>query len=116
MARLSRDGSKAAYTANRAIYVVSIGADGRAGVPAKVCEDCGSTDDWSPDGKGLLLMIRRQPNSVIAWLDLVSGKHTEILSHPSYFIAQPNFSADGRWISFNAPIGFACLKWPTSLI
>ena len=100
-AQISRDGSQTAYAANGAIYVVSIGADGRAGVPAKVCEGCGAPADWAPDGKGLLVVIRRQPNPTVGWLDLASGQHKEILSEPRYFLVQPNFSADGRWISFN---------------
>jgi Tol biopolymer transport system component len=100
--RISRDGSKVAYAANRAIYVVSIGTDGRAGVAAKVCEGCGQPIDWSPDGKGLLTQILRQPAATVAWLDLASGQHKEILSHPRASVQVPNFSLDGRWISFNA--------------
>jgi eukaryotic-like serine/threonine-protein kinase len=101
-ARISRDGSKAAYAANGTIYIVSIGTDGRAGVPAKVCDGCGGLADWSPDGKGLLLTIGNQPNQAIGWVDVASGKHAVILSDPGLFVTQPNFSADGRWIAFNA--------------
>src|SRR5439155_4141971 len=100
-ARISRDGSKVAYAANQAIYVVSIGTDGRAGIPAKVCEGCGYPFDWSPDGKGLLTGIQRQPAAAIGWLDLATGQYKEILSDPRSSVLQAIFSPDGHWISFN---------------
>ena len=101
LSRISRDGSKAVYSANGAAYVVSIGSDGRAGVPVQVCEACGAPADWSPDENGLLLSVTKQPNPVIGWLDVASGEQTEILGHPGHTVGQPKFSDDGRWIVFD---------------
>ena len=99
--RIARDGAKVAYSLNGIVFVASIGADGRAGVPTRVCQGCGVPAGWEPDGRALLLHVRRQPTLSIGWLDPASGQHREILKDPDFLVAQPDVSPDGRWISFN---------------
>jgi Tol biopolymer transport system component/DNA-binding winged helix-turn-helix (wHTH) protein len=66
--------------------------------------------DWSSDGERLLLTRRTDDNHrAEIWLLSVGGASASqppafqrIISDPSYYLYQPHFSPDGRWIAFNA--------------
>ena len=66
--------------------------------------------DWSPDGKRLL--VTRENSDSHRWdIWVMPGIVTEsprgpearkITSHPTYYLSQPHYSPDGRWILFQA--------------
>jgi Tol biopolymer transport system component/DNA-binding winged helix-turn-helix (wHTH) protein len=66
--------------------------------------------DWSPDGKRLLTTLENSDSHRWGiWLmpAIVTGfprgpEARNITSHPTYDLAQPHYSPDGRWIVFEA--------------
>jgi Tol biopolymer transport system component len=95
---LSPDGSKAAYWIFGAEKAAIYSIDTRGGVPEKICDDCGAPWGWSPDGKQILYYWANRRR--VGLLDIASGGKIELLKHPSLILAHPQFSPDGRWISF----------------
>jgi serine/threonine protein kinase/Tol biopolymer transport system component len=101
---ITRDGTRVAYAESIdgkrwTTYVVP--ATG-AGVPEKVCDDCGYVEDWSPDGTRILGGRQGESGSIFWLLDLPSGKKIELLRDPKRILYQGRFSPDGRWICFRA--------------
>ena len=108
-ARISRDGSRAAYTIETSLYAMTVGSDGQPGVAAKLCGNCAgmseSLNELTPDGKGVLLSISKPPGSSLVLFDLSSGQQHEIITDASHLLNRASFSPDGRWIAFNSLIG-----------
>jgi len=104
---LSGDGSKAGYTlgqrTGRAAYLVSLGADGRAGVPQKVLESAGV---WtvSADG-GKLLCSSGAGDLTLEVVDVATGRKTTYLSVSGRAVNRPRLSSDDRWIAFHSRRG-----------
>ena len=80
------------------MYKVSV----RGGAPQKVCDDCGSLADVSPDDK-YVLYHRGDPWSAYA-LNLGTGNRTLIVGH-KYRTYSSRFSPDGKWITFQTDSG-----------
>ncbi len=74
----------------------------RGGVPQKVCADCGSLSDISPDDK-YVLYHRGDPWSAYA-LNLSTGNRTLIVGH-KHRTYSSRFSPDGKWIAFQTDSG-----------
>jgi eukaryotic-like serine/threonine-protein kinase len=74
----------------------------RGGAPQKVCPDCGSLADVSPDDK-YVLYHRGDPWSAYA-LNLSTSKRTLIAGH-KYRTYSSRFSPDGKWIAFHTDSG-----------
>jgi Tol biopolymer transport system component len=80
------------------MYKVSV----RGGAPQKVCGDCGSLADVSPDDK-YVLYHRGDPWSAYS-LNLGTGDRTLIVGH-KYRTYSSRFSPDGKWITFQTDSG-----------
>ena len=68
--------------------------------------------DWSPDGKQLLILqetsdTHRLQISLLSAVPIPDSEPIvrKIADDPAYFLWQPHFSPDGRWIVFNATRG-----------
>ena len=108
----NREGTKLAYRLRSENGQVSthVLSAGHPGVPHKVCDDCGGPNDFSPDERWLLFADRPADASApnpIAILDLVSGKKSRLIEHPTHTLFSPRFSPDGRWVSFQEFTGLA---------
>jgi len=77
-------------------YVVPI----NGGEAERACQDCGTPNGWSHDGRKILyeLLAAR----AIVLVDAVSGEKTEILKHSKYGLSRGRLSPDDRWISFHS--------------
>jgi len=86
------------------IYVLRLSPEGHPGVPERVCDACGQPAAWTPDGH---LLFSRFGAPGLLLLDIGSGEKVVIAERPknSSTLNAPSFSADGRWISFVAPLG-----------
>jgi Tol biopolymer transport system component len=98
---LSHDGTKVAYSYRHdgkfPVFVVAA----TGGTPDKVCDDCGTVEEWSADGGRITYMTAQDPSGV-GILVVGSSNDAGWLSHPGYGIYNPRLSADGHWIAFNA--------------
>jgi Tol biopolymer transport system component/DNA-binding winged helix-turn-helix (wHTH) protein len=94
-AAISRDGSQIAYTDGVRVYIRSRSG----GAPRLLCEKCGRPDDWSPDGK--LILSPSLDTKSIDVRDLISGRFTTIITHPSLVTTAPRVSPDGKWLTFH---------------
>jgi eukaryotic-like serine/threonine-protein kinase len=94
-AAISRDASQLAYTDGERVYVGYRGG----GAPRLLCEKCGRPDDWSPDGK--LILSPSLTTKSIDVLDLITGRFTTIIIHPSLITTAPRVSPDGKWLTFH---------------
>jgi Tol biopolymer transport system component/DNA-binding winged helix-turn-helix (wHTH) protein len=66
-----------------------------------------SVQDWSADGKWLLVSQNKNYRSQIWRIPVAAAPNAEaaaekVTSDPAYMLWQPHFSADGRWIVFEA--------------
>ena len=66
-----------------------------------------SVQDWSADGKWLLVSQNKDYRSQIWRIPVAAAPNAEaaaqkVTSDPAYMLWQPNLSADGRWIVFEA--------------
>lgn len=112
---VSRDGRRVAFRELRdpkvPILVSPLGAGSGAGVSADergevktLCEDCGGPTDWSPGDRYLLF----EPGATIAYvgrLNVASGTHEPLLTHPDRSLRGARYSPDGRWIAFYEETG-----------
>jgi Tol biopolymer transport system component/DNA-binding winged helix-turn-helix (wHTH) protein len=94
-AAISRDASQLAYTDGERVYV----GYRSGGAPRLLCEKCGRPDDWSPDGK--LILSPSLATKSIDVLDLITGRFTTIIIHPSLITTAPRVSPDGKWLTFH---------------
>ena len=99
--RISPDGSRVIFESfddpKAQLQIVSSGG----GVSKSVCEDCGVFQDWSPDGKKIIL--RKGPfgqQGRLALQRVGSGEESASLKHAKYTVTGARFSADNRWVSF----------------
>ena len=103
---ITADGTKVSYSVIEDqkfnIYTVSLEPDGAPGVLEKVCDGCGWSWDWSPDGRTILLGREPAARLTLSVLDVATRQITNLLQHPKYDMARARFSPDGRWISSNA--------------
>jgi Tol biopolymer transport system component len=99
---LSHDGARIAFTTSdrkvlneaRFLYLASL----VGGYPQRICDDCGTPQDFSPDNKLILYVPPAQ--RTINLLDTESGAKMVVLRHPSWSLFGARFSPDGRWIAF----------------
>lgn len=103
---VNQDGSKVVYGVGggpglSAQYVVTIGTGGVPGVPDKICENCGTPYEWSPDSRKILSFFGR-PGSTryLRMFDLPTGEWTVLAQHPKDLLAGARLSPDGQWVSF----------------
>ena len=96
------DGSKAAYMRNSKIYVLSP-ADP---APQQVADDRGRPDDWTRDGRYILLAPYEAVGGVntrrIRLVDVAARKTTVLAEHATLLLHPGRISPDGRWFSFFA--------------
>lgn len=70
----------------------------------QACADCGSPTDWSLDDRYILF----EPGATIAYvgrLDVATGQHEPILTHPERSLRGARYSPDGRWLAFHEETG-----------
>ena len=104
----SPNGTELAYAATRPGLPRTLfrrGADGSAAaVEHKVFEDGDHfhVNDWSPDGKTIILEVRRPgtSNDLIA-VDVASGTHKNLLAS-AFSESQARLSRDGRWLAYTS--------------
>ena len=80
------------------IYVVNT----RGGTPEKVCADCGTLSDISPDGQ-YVLYHAGEPWSAYAF-QIATGRQT-LVGSKTRRIYGSRFSPDGKWIAFHTDTG-----------
>lgn len=97
---ISRDGETVAFSQGPAILVMP----SNGGDATRVCSDCGRVWDWSPDGTRILFVAPGTPTGV-GELTLSSRARRVLLTDPRHDLASPQYSPDGRWISFHAILG-----------
>ena len=98
--QITPDGSKVVFikTENQkpVVYVTSTSG----GESERVCQQCGTPNGWSYDGKRFLTEVLASRSVVL--VDVASGEKTEILKHPKYGLSRGRFSPDDRWVSFHS--------------
>ena len=96
---IARDGSKVAYTIQEngklSIYQIKIGAGGRPGLPERVCEDCGNSRAWSPDGVWVHWQFGSRGGVAMS-----GGTKIQFFERTQVY-TRPQVSPDGRWVSFH---------------
>ena len=106
--KISADGTRVAYAVDEGlkviIYVLSVSPTGHPGMPERVCEECELPAAWTPDSH---LLLTRFSAPGLLLLDIGSREKVLIAERPKNAnnLEAPSFSADGRWMSFVAPLG-----------
>ncbi len=108
---ISPDGSRVAFTAEagegprrprntRRSELFVAPTDG--GAARRVCGDCGYATGWTPDGKGVLTVVRNiaDKRSEILRVDAESGKTSTLLSCQNCRLESSTLSRNGRWLLF----------------
>lgn len=105
---VSPDGSQAAYMVlekgKQSLYLEPFET---GGTPRRICEDCGIPTDWTASGSHLLYVNGQQPSG-IGLLDVVNGKSTPLVNHPSYSLYGARFQVNARgdgWLALYADNG-----------
>lgn len=111
-ARISVDGSHVVYWERsetvRAVHIVSTSA----GVPQKLCDDCGPATDVSAGGS-LVLMDSTDGPEAILLVNTASKKQIPLVAsaaHPDALLYNARFSPDLQWITFHAVMGSATTR------
>ena len=106
-ALISPDGRSAAYRVStpniQPIFMESFAE----GMPRKICENCGTPSDWSPDGSRLWYITGGYPARV-GLLELATGRNDDSLIHPSYNLYGARQKVDRKgdgWLAFYADNG-----------
>ena len=103
--KISRDGKSVAYwdriDGKSEVYWIGF----RGGPAEKLCENCGSLTDVSPDGLKLLFEASSPPHDVMM-LDTVSRQTANLVHslNPDYILYGGRYSPDGRWVAFHAAV------------
>jgi eukaryotic-like serine/threonine-protein kinase len=103
---INQDGSKVVYVVGggpglSAQYVVAIGAGGAPGVPDKICDNCGTPNEWSPDSRKILSFFGRTGGTrYLRLFDLPTNEWTILAQHPKDLLGGARLSPDGQWVSF----------------
>ncbi len=108
---ISPDGSRVAFTAEmeqgtrgprNTIWNELFVAPADGGAARRVCGDCGYANGWTPDGKGLLTVVRNiaDNRSEILRVDAESGKTSTLLSCRNCRLESSTLSRNGRWLLF----------------
>ena len=104
----SPDGKDLAYAAQTKGAVRSLmtkASDGGAAATEKAVWTTPNhfhVNDWSPDGRTILVEITRQGTlSDIFAIDVTTGKDTPLLAS-RYVEAQARFSPDGKWLAYSS--------------
>jgi Tol biopolymer transport system component len=76
---------------------------GAASAGRKVWEhpDHFHVNDWSADGRTIIVEIRHQTGNDLMAIDVASGKETVLIASP-YAEGQARLSRDGRWIAYSS--------------
>ncbi len=100
---VSADGSNVVYSVrvfqsdSWPVYIVPTGG----GPQRKICDDCGPARSLSPDGNRFLASrTDPQGKNIITLVNMDSGKSTVLLHHSRYYVLDPRFSPDGKWVAF----------------
>jgi Tol biopolymer transport system component len=104
--KISRDGKRVAYWDRINQKYEHYWTGIRGGPAEKLCENCGTITDISPDGLKLLFVPLGPPQDVMM-LDTVSHQKVNMVRasrHPDYILYGAQYSPDGRWIAFHAAI------------
>jgi Tol biopolymer transport system component/tRNA A-37 threonylcarbamoyl transferase component Bud32 len=104
----NRTGTKVAYlehSAPPALFMISLRPEGQPVLARKICDGCSTPSDWTRDEASLLIsrMTRTRMGAVL--VQSGSPQVTEVLSHADRSVWHPTFSADERWILFEATDG-----------
>ena len=108
--KISPDGAKVAYVVGEGpkapTYALALSPGGQPGVPEKVCEACGKTEAWSPEGTYLLFSGVLERTGLLL-LEVGLGEKVMVAERPKNAtnINASIFSPDGRWLSFVTPLG-----------
>ena len=101
--RISRDGSKLAFTEQRIRgfehFVAPIGV----GTTNLLCADCtGLIYDWTADSRALLAghRLKGWPFPGIVLIKIESSEKLGVLNHPEHPVIQARLSHDNRWVTF----------------
>jgi len=98
---LNQDGSKVVYGETGGMYVLTIGSGGVPGAPDKICDNCGTVYDWSPDSRKILSVVGRPGETrYLRLFDLPTAEWTVLAQHPKDLLAGARLSPDGQWASF----------------
>ncbi len=97
-ASLAPNGSAVAFSSRESgkqqIQILDRGAP-----PSKLCDDCSTPADWSPDGKRLLFQ-RRVPTELVVY-DMSSHSESVAVTNDRWGLFQARFSPDGAWVAFH---------------
>ncbi len=95
----SPDGKRLVFSALAKVYVATIGADGKAGVPVRLTSGMLPEFEpaWSPDGKWIVYVTWTPESGGEVWRARGdgSGKSQKITDHEDYY-AYPVFAPDGK--------------------
>ena len=91
---LSRDGAHIVFGSTGSLFY---SASSGSGYPRKVCDNCGTPQDISPDNKQVLYTSSQA--GTINVLDIATGAKSVVLRHPRQTVSGARFSPDGRWIA-----------------
>jgi Tol biopolymer transport system component/DNA-binding winged helix-turn-helix (wHTH) protein len=98
-ATLSPDGSRAIVerdaNGQRCLDVLSPFSNARG----DLCRDCDAPQDWSPDGRRVLVEAGRPTRLVV--IELLTRARTALAAHSTWNLDMARFSPDGRWIAFH---------------
>jgi Tol biopolymer transport system component len=98
--QIAPDGSKVAFNTTENQKPVLQVAPTNGAESESVCQQCGTSNGWSYDGKRILSEVLATRSVVL--IDVASGQKTEILKHTKYGLSRGRFSPDDRWISFHS--------------
>jgi len=101
---LSADGSRVAFRVSepgtQPIYVRSV----EGGPLQKICTNCGTPSDWTEDGRHIFYVTGGQP-AIAGILEVATGKHRDLIHHPSYSLYGARSRLDGKgtgWVAVYA--------------
>lgn len=95
---LSPDGSKVAFQRSQDNKSVAYWATVPAGEEHRICDDCRSLLQWTPDGRAVLIS-QGKPERMVAY-EIESGRRIPTVADPQFPVHDVTFSRDGRFLAF----------------